>query len=90
MSQVHLSIYTALRTHKEKQMTTAIEVNCETGEVIERPLTADEIAANEAAAAQAEADRVTAEAEAAVKAQAKAALLEKLGISEDEAKLLLG
>ena len=71
-------------------MTTAIEVNCETGEVIERPLTADEIAANEAAAAQAEADRLAAEAEAEVKAQAKAALLEKLGISEDEAKLLLG
>lgn len=71
-------------------MTTAIEINCETGEVIERPLTADEIAANEAAAAQAEADRQAAEAEAATKAEAKAALLEKLGISEDEAKLLLG
>ena len=71
-------------------MTTAIEINCETGEVIERPLTADEIAANEAAAAQAEADRVAAEAEVEAKAQAKAALLEKLGISEDEAKLLLG
>ena len=71
-------------------MTTAIEVNCETGEVIERPLTADEIAANEAAAAQAAADRLAAEAEAAAKAEAKAALLEKLGISEDEAKLLFG
>jgi hypothetical protein len=71
-------------------MTTAIEINCETGEVIERPLTADEIAANEAAQAQAEADRLAAEAEAAVKAEAKAALLKKLGISEDEAKLLLG
>jgi hypothetical protein len=71
-------------------MTTAIEVNCTTGEVIERPLTTDEIAANEATAAQAEADRLAAEAEAAVKAEAKAALLEKLGISEDEAKLLLG
>jgi hypothetical protein len=70
-------------------MTTAIEINCETGEVIERPLTAEEIAANEAAAAQAEADRVTAEAEAAVKAEAKAALLDKLGITADEAKLLL-
>jgi hypothetical protein len=68
---------------------TAIEINCETGEVIERPLTADEIAANEAAAAQAEADRLAAEAEAAVKAEAKAALLTKLGITEDEAKLLL-
>jgi hypothetical protein len=71
-------------------MTTAIEINCETGEVIERPLTADEIAANEAAAAQAEADRLAAEAEAATKTEAKAALLAKLGISEDEAKLLLG
>ena len=70
-------------------MTTAIEVNCETGEVIERPLTADEIAANEAAAAQAEADRVAAEADAQAKAEAKASLLAKLGITEDEAKLLL-
>jgi len=70
-------------------MTTAIEINCETGEVIERPLTADEIAANEAAAAQAEADRLAAEAEAEAKAQAKADLLAKLGITEDEAKLLL-
>ena len=70
-------------------MTTAIEVNCETGEVIERPLTADEIAANEAAAAQSEADRVAAEAEAATKAQAKADLLAKLGITAEEAALLL-
>jgi hypothetical protein len=71
-------------------MTTAIKINCETGEVTERPLTAEEIAANEAAAAKAETDRVTAEAEAAAKAEAKAALLEKLGISADEAALLLG
>lgn len=70
-------------------MTNAIEVNCETGEVTERPLTADEIAANEAAAAQAEADRAAQEAEAAQKAAEKAALLAKLGITEDEAKLLL-
>lgn len=70
-------------------MTTAIEINCETGEVIERPLTADEIAANEAAAAQAEADRLAAEAEAEAKAAAKAELLDRLGITEDEAKLLL-
>ena len=70
-------------------MTTAIEVNCETGEVIERPLTADEIAANEAAAAQAEADRLAAEAEAETKAQAKADLLAKLGITAEEAALLL-
>ena len=71
-------------------MTTAIEINCETGEVIERPLTADEIAANEAAATQTEADRKAAEAEAAAKAEAKAALFDKLGISAEEAALLLG
>ena len=70
-------------------MTTAIEVNCSTGEVIERPLTADEIAANEAAAAQAEADRLAAEAEAEAKAAAKAELLDRLGITAEEAALLL-
>ena len=70
-------------------MTTAIEINCETGEVIERPLTADEIAANEAAAAQAEADAKKAEAEAKAKAAAKAELLAKLGITAEEAALLL-
>jgi hypothetical protein len=68
---------------------TAIEVNCATGIVTERPLTAEELAANEAAAAQAEADRAAAEAEATTKAVAKDALLTKLGITADEAKLLL-
>jgi hypothetical protein len=70
-------------------MTTAIEVNCTTGEVIERPLTAEEIAANEAAAAQAAAEAHEAEVKAAADAEAKAALLAKLGITADEAKLLL-
>ena len=70
-------------------MTTAIEVNCSTGEVTERPLTAEEIAANEATAAQAEADRAAAEVKAAADAEAKTALLAKLGITADEAKLLL-
>lgn len=74
-------------------MTTAIEINCETGEVIERPLTADEIAANEAAAAQAEAERLAAEEEAAAKAAAKAsaqAKLATLGLTADEVAALLG
>jgi hypothetical protein len=70
-------------------MTTAIEINCETGEVIERPLTAEEIAANEAAQAEAAAAAHEAEAKAAADAEAKAALLAKLGITADEAKLLL-
>jgi hypothetical protein len=70
-------------------MTTAIEVNCTTGIVTERPLTAEEIAANEAAQVQAEADRAAAEVKAAADAEAKTALLAKLGITADEAKLLL-
>jgi hypothetical protein len=69
-------------------MTIAIEINCTTGEVIERPLTAEEIAANEVAATQAEADRLAAEAEAATKAEAKAAVLAKLGLTADEVAAL--
>ena len=64
-------------------------VNCETGEQEVVPLTAEEIAELEAAAAKAEQERAVAEAEAAAKAAAKADLLAKLGITEDEAKLLL-
>ena len=74
-------------------MTTAIEINCETGEVTERPLTAAEIAANEAAQAQAEADALAAEEEAAAKAAAKAsaqAKLATLGLTADEVAALLG
>ena len=70
-------------------MTKAIEVNCETGEVTERDLTAEELQAQADAQAQYEAERVAAEAEAAEKATAKAALLKRLGITADEAALLL-
>ena len=59
--------------------------NVETGEVIEREMNAEELE-------QWEADKAKAKAEAEAKAEveaAKAALLEKLGITEDEAKLLL-
>jgi len=64
-------------------------VNCETGEQTVVPLTAEEIAELEAAAAKAAEERAVAEAEAAAKAAAKADLLARLGITEDEAKLLL-
>jgi hypothetical protein len=70
-------------------MTTAIEVNCATGEVVERPLTAEELAQREADAAAFAAKQHEEEAAAAEAAVAKAALLAKLGITEDEAKLLL-
>ena len=62
------------------------EVNCETGEQIIRDATKAELAQ---AKLDAEAYAAT-QAEAETKAIAKAALLDKLGITADEAKLLLG
>ena len=59
--------------------------NTETDEVIDREMTAAEFAKYEAD----QAAEATRQAEAEAKATAKAALLERLGISEDEAKLLL-
>ena len=66
---------------------TAVEVNCATGEVTERPLTQEEIAANEAAAAQAAAAAHEAEVAAQAVADAKAsaeAKLAALGLSTEE------
>jgi hypothetical protein len=77
------------RKTKEKTMTTAIEVNCATGEVVERPLTAEELAQREVDAQAAAAKKHEEEVAAQAQAEAKAALLTKLGITEDEAKLLL-
>ena len=68
---------------------TKLIINCETKEQIEVELTDEEIAQLEADRAKAEADKAAAEAEAAAKAEAKAALLDRLGITEEEAKLLL-
>jgi hypothetical protein len=68
-------------------MTTAIEINCETGEVVERPLTQEEISANEAAAAQAEADRLEREAAEAAALAAKESVnakLAALGLTAEE------
>jgi hypothetical protein len=59
--------------------------NSETDEIIDRELNDKEFAAYEADVAKAAA----LEAEAEVKATAKAALLEKLGITAEEATLLL-
>ena len=59
--------------------------NVETGEVVVQPMTADEIAIVENDKLQTEAML----AEKAQKAVEKAALLAKLGITDDEAKLLL-
>jgi nucleoid-associated protein YgaU len=68
---------------------TKLIINCETKEQIEVELTDEEIAQLETDRAKAEADQATKEAEDAVKAEAKAELLDRLGITAEEAKLLL-
>lgn len=68
---------------------TKLVIDCSTGVQEEIELTDEEIAQLEADRAKAEADKAAAEAEAAAKAEAKAELLARLGISEEEAKLLL-
>ena len=67
-----------------------IEHNVETGEIKEIELTAEEIKDIQERQELAAIRNAAAEAEAQVKAQAKAALLTKLGITENEARLLLG
>ena len=62
-----------------------IEANCETGEITKREYNEKEYAVHQAN----QAVEATRQAEAEAKAQAKAELLQRLGISEDEAKLLL-
>ena len=63
-----------------------IEHNVETGEIIEREMNADELAQWQADQA-AEAARETAKA---AKAAARQAILDRLGLTADEAALLLG
>ena len=60
--------------------------NSQTDEVVDREMTAAEFAKYEAE----QADQAIKEAEAQAKATAKAAILDRLGLTADEAKLLLG
>ena len=69
---------------------TKIVVDCSTGEVSEIELTAEEVAQRTADAKAYAAQKTAEDADAAAKATEKAALLERLGITADEAKLLLG
>jgi hypothetical protein len=68
---------------------TKLIINCETKEQIEVELTDEEIAQLEADRAKAEAEQAAKEAADAAKAEAKAELLDRLGITAEEAKLLL-
>jgi hypothetical protein len=70
-------------------MPTKVIVDCSTGETTEIELTAEEIKDMEAAQKAAEAERKAQEVIAASKATAKAALLDRLGITAEEASLLL-
>jgi hypothetical protein len=68
-------------------MTTAIEVNCATGEVVERPLTAEELAQREADAAAYAVEQAEREAAQAAVEAAKASANEKLaalGLTTEE------
>jgi len=68
-------------------MATVIEVDCSTGISTEREMTAEEVATQEAMAAQMEADRVAKEAADTASAAAKesgAAKLAALGLTAEE------
>jgi hypothetical protein len=67
-----------------------IEVNCTTGEVLEIELTDEEVAQREADAAEAETQRKAEEKAAADKAVARTQILDRLGLTADEAAILLG
>ena len=67
----------------------AVEINCETQEVIERPFTAEEVKAYEASVEAAKAAKAAEDKAKADKEAAKAELLAKLGITQEEAALLL-
>jgi len=61
-------------------------VNCETGEEIVRDATVEEIAQMQLDAANTAAEKAEAEAKEA----ARQAILDRLGLTADEAKLILG
>lgn len=68
-----------------------VEVNCETGEVTERPLTSEEIAQREAEAAAFAVAQAEREAAAAAEAEAKASAIAKLaelGLTAEEISAL--
>lgn len=70
-------------------MTTKLVVDCSTGVVEQVELTEEELAQREADAEAFEAAEKERKAEEALMAAKKAELLAKLGITEDDAKLLL-
>ena len=69
-------------------METRIEINCTTGEILEIELTQAELDQRETDRVAYEMEQANRETEATAKAVARTALLERLGITEEEAELL--
>lgn len=65
-------------------------IDIQTGKETIREFTPDEIAQLEASRVITEAERAAKQAEAETKAAARQAILDRLGLTADEAKLLLG
>ena len=88
--EVHF-IYTELKTHKGEPMPnpTKLIINCADNSQTEVELTDEEVAQLEADRQAAKARRAEEEAIAAQKLATKAAVLERLGLTEEEAAALL-
>jgi len=69
-------------------METRIEINCTTGKITEHELTQAELDQRETDRVAYEMEQANKEAEQAAKAAARAELLARLGITEEEAELL--
>ena len=69
---------------------TKLIVNCETNEVTERELNTEELAQQAIDEANIQAAQAARQAEADAKAAQRQALLDRLGITEEEARILLG
>jgi hypothetical protein len=73
--------------------TKKVEINCETGEVIEREMTQDELSAEKKMqedALKVNPNDLSQTSEALAKATQRQALLDRLGLTSEEAKILLG
>ena len=92
--QAHHFIYTEYQMPKKGEKMsdtpTKVVVDCSTGLTEVIPLTQEEIAELEIARQAAEDQRLAAEAEAAVKAEQRQEILDRLGLTAEEAKILLG
>jgi F0F1-type ATP synthase membrane subunit b/b' len=69
---------------------TKVIINCETGEVTERELNKAEKDQQKIDTAQFEAEQAVKQAEAEAKAIAKSAILDRIGLTADEFKTILG